>query len=142
MHLTTALFEQVVSTLRSDDRGTRDQRDGPRVGLRAKVKMTLVDLGNRRIGSLEGWVRDLSVSGIGLTLCQTLASGSLFIIQLPIKDSSTVSLRYKVAYSHAVAGVGNVFTIGGLFDKLLSDQDAESLGALAKIGRRSRQITA
>jgi hypothetical protein len=53
MMLTAKLYQEIISSLRTDPRPISDRRRYPRVGLRAKVNITPLDENRRPIGTMS-----------------------------------------------------------------------------------------
>ncbi len=104
MAFTAELFRQIVENLKSDDgRRYDEQRNRPRVGVRGRVDIKLMQVGDRGIRTLSVWIRDLSVNGIGILHSKPLPNDSKFIAHFPRCDDAPLAITYVVAYSKQVS---------------------------------------
>ena len=110
MELTASLFEQVLRTLRSDA-NTREQRRHPRVGLRARTSIYHAST----IEPIIGWVRDLSLQGIGLSLPAPLEVGSRFELRMVAHGGELLRIQYVVVRSRSL---GTVYSVGGKLERV------------------------
>ena len=112
MTLTASLFQQILTSLRSDTgRRFNEQRMGPRVGVRGKIK---VQRGTAEASPnqppLEVWVRDVSISGIGLLSSEAMTAGTHFRAQFPKVDDLPLTLLYTVVHCKSVSK--GLFVVG------------------------------
>lgn len=133
--LTVELFEQIATALKADRGSARDQRGGPRVGLRTRAKISPMLLGDKGAQPVDVWVRDLSMNGIGLTASHALPQGSTFSITLPTKAGEKIVLTYKVA--HCTQASSTVFVIGASLEQSIEDVTKASRPAPRQAQRRS-----
>src|SRR5438105_14455267 len=81
MQLTAKNLSELIQSLRSNVPGTSQKRIQPRVGIRLKVELVLLDpktgFGSERIAA---WVRDISAGGIGLLCDRGFKAGETFVL--------------------------------------------------------------
>ena len=101
MTLTAAVFQQILSSLKSDTgRRFNEQRNSPRVGVRGKISILPL---TQNQDPLEVWVRDVSVTGIGLLSPQTFAPGTRLLARFPKVDDAPLAITYVVAHCKSVS---------------------------------------
>jgi hypothetical protein len=96
MQLSGDLFKQIITQLKSALAAT-DRRDGPRVGLRNRVKLAMLSgSGVRTACSIEVGVKDLSPGGIALIHHTAIPPDTIFAIRLPLQEAGDLTVVYKV----------------------------------------------
>lgn len=131
MQLSLKLIEQLCVSLRSDPISSREQRAYPRVGVRFRQRIqpwTATDFGSH---SVDAWIRDLSVYGLGLTLNRALAKDTLFVVNLATSSGSQVRIRYRV--THCQMPSEGVHTVGAQIDRMLCEPDDVPSAVLEKL---------
>jgi hypothetical protein len=100
MHLSVRTYKDILRSLRSDATRAGERRKHPRVGLRAKTIIHLVDSTGRRAAPQEVWVRDISVGGIGLVVNHPMKRGRLFLLELLGEEQQKLHILYQVMQCH------------------------------------------
>ena len=101
MTLTAAVFKQILSSLKSDTgRRFNEQRNSPRVGVRGKISILPLTVNQE---PLEVWVRDVSVTGIGLLCPTAFPTGTRFLARFPKLDDAPLTITYIVAHCKSVS---------------------------------------
>jgi hypothetical protein len=110
MTLTAHLFQQILTSLRSDTgRRFNEQRMGPRVGVRGKIKIlrgaaaAAAPAAEPAQPPFEVWVRDVSISGIGLLSSEAMTAGTHFRAHFPKVDDLPLTLVYTVVHCKSVS---------------------------------------
>ena len=118
MQLSAELYRQIVKSLRSDPRSSRnlEKRIAPRVGLRSKLTIARKIPGSSAAPQLAVWVRDLSTSGIGIVSAEPLPMKSEFVALLPGALGESMSIVYTVV--HCKEQAKNLFAIGATFTRI------------------------
>lgn len=95
MQLTSDLYREILRSLRSDSRSSRnlEKRSAPRVGLRSRV--TIIP-GSGGVPVLSS-VRDLSANGIGLVHTEAMAVGAQFTAMFAGRANDALTVVYSVA---------------------------------------------
>jgi hypothetical protein len=133
MMLTAQLFQQILTSLRSDTgRRFNEQRLGPRVGVRGKIKLLrgAADLEHRQL-PFEVWVRDVSISGIGLLSSEPMTTGTQFRAQFPKVDDEPLTLVYVVVHCKSVSK--GLYVIGARLADIPQPQAPRPTGPFAII---------
>jgi hypothetical protein len=119
MQLTGELLQQIMKALRPDlsDRRERDPRTAPRVGIRSTVTIVPQHHTDPRAPGLKVWVRDVSVSGIGVLLSTQLLPGSSFTASFPRKSGPPIVAIYTVQYCKCISK--DLYSIGGKLERLM-----------------------
>jgi hypothetical protein len=128
MTLSAELFNQIVKALRSDDRGERDKRSAPRVGLRAQVEILLKP--GTRTPPVLMWCRNLSANGIGLMHTKDVPVGSEFVARLPA-GANVAPAHVSCVIVHCKKASLELYTIGARIIRLLSSEEATALAVQA-----------
>jgi hypothetical protein len=102
MHLTAEMYEDIVRSLRSDVLKGTERRRHPRVGMRVRITIIILDAAGQPGKAESVWVRDLSDGGIGLVATRPMKRGVLFIVQFIRSDHQVLSLLCQVVQSHNV----------------------------------------
>ena len=114
MTLTAAVFQQILSSLKSDTgRRFNEQRNSPRVGVRGKISILPLTHSQE---PLEVWVRDVSVTGIGLLSPQNFAPGTRLLARFPKVDDAPLAITYVVAHCKSVSR--GLFVVGARLAEL------------------------
>ena len=92
------------------DRKVSDRRRAPRVGLRAKVDMVTSP---ERPETAQVWIRNISLSGVGLLHCRKLAVGDTIVIRFPTADRKLLSVGCEVIHCQSIPN--QFFRIGARF---------------------------
>lgn len=95
MQLTADLYREILRSLRSDSRSSRnlEKRSSPRVGLRSRV--TILPAGGG--APVVIGVRDLSANGIGLVHTQAMPIGARFTAMFAGRVHDSLAVVYCVA---------------------------------------------
>jgi hypothetical protein len=131
MTLTAQLFQQILTSLRSDTgRRFNEQRLGPRVGVRGRIKLLrgAADLAQQQ-PPIEVWVRDISISGIGLLSSEPMTSGARFRAQFPKADEEPLTLLYTVVHCKSVSK--GLYVIGARLADVPQSQAPRPTGPFA-----------
>lgn len=110
MRLQESQFREILSALRSDAIKNGELRRSPRVGIAARGHIFARSDPTR---SLEVYIRDLSVSGIGITAREAIEPPGQFTLVLPRHQAEHLQVVYKVRY--CVRPVEGLFEIGAEF---------------------------
>jgi hypothetical protein len=127
MKLSAEMFNQIVSSLRSDGtcgRGT-EKRTQARVGLRCTLEISPCTFLAKQSKPLSIHVHDISMGGIGLVSTTRLAEDSEFVAKLTRDDRSSVPVLYRVRYCRRISN--ELFAIGATLERVLPDADGEVL---------------
>lgn len=122
MILTADRYEQIISTLRSDDPSVRgsEKRLSPRVGLRMQIVLLPKSQGPRTIANrLTVWLRNLSAAGIGFIHPKPIAKGSRLIACLPRDREDFLTILYQVI--HCTRVVDGQYHIGARLEQILDE---------------------
>jgi hypothetical protein len=92
------------------DRKVSDRRRAPRVGLRAKVDMVTSP---ERPETAQVWIRNISLSGVGLLHCRKLAVGDTIVLRFPTADRKLLSIACEVIHCQPIPN--QFFRIGARF---------------------------
>jgi hypothetical protein len=134
MTLTAAVFQQILTSLRSDTgRRFNEQRNGPRVGVRGRIRVMRAVPGAPGIfaSPVEVWVRDVSVSGIGILTSQPYATNTRIRALFPKSDDEPLALLYTVVHCKPVSK--GLYVVGArLADVPQSQPKADNPGAVSK----------
>lgn len=125
MQLQAGNLAEILDSLRSD-RNIGDRRRAPRVGLRARVAMSVEDEAGRE--SIFGvWIRNISATGVGLLHDRPMNAGESFRIWIPTQDG--VFLRLPCQAVHSQPAGNNFHRIGAKFTGEPTHARASSEGA-------------
>ena len=131
MKFSADMFKQIIATLRSDGSGARghEKRVEGRVGLRCSVDIIPFQFGDKGSKGVTVWVRDLSVSGIGLVSARPFEANVEFVVGFVRDNRKPLSVRYKVRYCKRLAR--DLHSIGASFERFEDSGDAKTvMGAL------------
>lgn len=117
MTLSAKLFEQIMTTLKSDPPRDSDHRQSPRVGARSTVLALLPE--NGQIVQQVLSLRDISATGIGVLAKRPLPANSFFVVQLPRDVGDPMLMRCRVRHCQKIAD--NLYSIGAQFIKQVSN---------------------
>jgi hypothetical protein len=92
------------------DRKVSDRRRAPRVGLRAKVEMVTSP---ERPATAQVWIRNISLSGVGLLHSRKLAVGETIVLRFPTADKKMLSVPCEVIHCQSIPN--QFFRIGARF---------------------------
>src|SRR4051794_29727144 len=121
MALSANVYLQLVDSLRSEPRRGKEQRAGGRAGVGGQLAIQVINDRMTVTSEITGWVRNLSVDGIGMTSAGRLLVGSRFLIALQQSSGkSELLLVCEVRYCKKLAD--RVYSIGGRF---VSDNAAD-----------------
>jgi hypothetical protein len=81
------------------DRKVSDRRRTPRVGLRAKVDMVTSP---EHPATAQVWIRNISLSGVGLLHCRKLPVGSMIVLRFPTADRKMLSVPCEVVHCQSI----------------------------------------
>jgi hypothetical protein len=145
MNLSHERFLAVLASLKASDGVTSEQRNDPRVGLRASVMIApcpdarlldgrCVDSTGKDVEPGPAFsirVQDLSSGGIAFQHFNALAKGKLFVLDLPTgpEDGRIVSVRILARVLHCRTTAEHRYLIGAQFVRLWTTP-APSLDAL------------
>ena len=113
MSLSAEQFQQIIASLKSDDRDL-DKRTAPRVGFRAKLTIYL-DANETRPADV--WLRDLSANGIGVVYAAPLEAGQEFMVKYPVRGERPLVVVYTVMHCKELNG--RVYFIGSRLSRTL-----------------------
>jgi hypothetical protein len=118
MQLSAELYRQIVRSLRSDPRTSRnlEKRINPRVGLRTKLTITRRAFGSGTPTQSSVWVRDLSTSGIGIVTSEPLQMRSEFAAHLPGAMGEALTIVYTVMHCKELAK--SLYSIGATLTRI------------------------
>jgi hypothetical protein len=137
MSLTGDEFNEIIQSLRSDIQGKRgfEKRGAPRVGLRSRG--TIVSCEHLRLSGAPTpvWIRDLSVSGIGIIHCHPLEPGMQFVAQFLRPAKPPLSVLYTVTHTKPISKT--IFSIGAKMEQVMDEATAQIMSApVDRAGRR------
>jgi hypothetical protein len=103
---------QVAEMLRAIrcDRKVSDRRRAPRIGLRAKVDMVTSP---QQPATAQVWVRNISLSGVGLLHSQKLSVGDTIVLRFPTADRKLLSVPCEVIHCQSIPN--QFYRIGAKF---------------------------
>jgi hypothetical protein len=118
MQLTAKNLGELIKSLKSSPRGTTEKRVEPRVGVRVKVELLLLDPQTGfGAGRVSAWVRDVSATGVGLLANRPFKTGEAFdLLAEGDRDGEEERIACTIAYCRAVGT--DVFRVGAKFAKL------------------------
>jgi hypothetical protein len=135
MSLSGDQFNEIMESLRSDILSKRalEKRGAPRVGLRSRG--VIVSFEHQRLtGAPIGvWIRDLSVTGIGLMHSRPLEPGAQFVAQFLRATKPPLSVLYVVTHTKPISKT--IFSIGAKMERvmdLISPQPSEQAAPRAE----------
>jgi hypothetical protein len=138
MKLSAALFNEIVSSLRSDGTNSRiqEKRTQGRVGLRCALEIAPGTAGNSAAKSMPICVHDISQNGLGLVSATKLSADSEFVAWFTREGESSVPVLYRVRYCRRLSS--DLFSIGATFQRVLPDASGEvaTIGRTAKASKR------
>ena len=125
MQLTAKNLSELIQSLRSNVPGGSQKRIQPRVGIRLKVELVLLDpktgFGSERIAA---WVRDISAGGIGLLCDRGFKAGEPFDLIVQGEEGAEERVPCFISYCREVGT--DLFSIGAKFqDYKPKDADEE-----------------
>lgn len=125
MKLSAELFNQIVSSLRSDGTNTRgpEKRTQGRVGLRCALDIVPCTFNPKDAKPMSICVHDISQNGIGLVSSVKLAENSEFVARFSRDGESSVPVLYKARYCRRLSS--ELFSIGATFERVLPDASGE-----------------
>ena len=122
MSLTGDEFNEIMESLRSDIHGRRafEKRAAPRVGLRSRG--TIYEYQHLRVTSAPMliWIRDLSITGIGIMHCHPLEDGAQFVAQFERPIKPPLSVLYTVTHTKPISRT--IFSVGAKMEQVLDEQ--------------------
>ncbi len=132
--LTADMLNDIVSNLKSDNGGARgqDKRTQGRVGLRGALDVVPCTFSKVSNKPISVWVRDISVSGIGLLASSRFEEGLEFIARFVREGRPPLCILYKVRYCRRVSS--DLMSVGASFDRVMPDANGE----VAVIGKQKR----
>ena len=107
MHLSAAVFEDILAYVRSESRGGKESRSMPRIGLTATVDVQLLTDSSRAI---RARVRDICADGMGMIMNRPLAQSERFLVTLPRVGGPALMLVCEARHCEKVAD--GIFSIG------------------------------
>jgi len=110
-----------MTTPFSDDAAGPEDRISPRHVFEARIQIRL-QRDNRKL-SLQGWARDLSESGLGAFVAESLLLGEFVTLEFPLPDSGKQVIPAKV-----VRTLGTAY--GFQFTALSAEQRQQILATL------------
>lgn len=128
MQLTADLYREILRSLRSDNRSSRnlEKRTAPRVGLRSKL--TIIPSNGSAPAST--CVRDISANGIGLVHPESLPIGSQFTAMFAGRANDALAVVYIVANCKEISKT--LYSIGATvvrIDRILPSNSKRSSAA-------------
>lgn len=111
MALSQAQFNAVLSSLRSDRLESEEKRRAPRVGIGTRA--TVLMHSSRK--SFDVYVRDLSVSGVGITGHHSMAAGDHFSLLLTRQNEKPAHVLCEVKYCREP--ITGLYDVGAQFVK-------------------------
>ncbi|HXE54967.1 MAG TPA: PilZ domain-containing protein [Tepidisphaeraceae bacterium] len=114
MQLTADLYREILRSLRSDNRSSRnlEKRAAPRVGLRSKL--TIVP--STGSAPTNTCVRDISAHGIGLVHPESMPIGSQFTAMFAGRANDTLAVVYTVANCKEISK--SLYSIGATVSRI------------------------
>lgn len=119
MSLSGDEFNEIMESLRSDIQGKRafEKRGAPRVGLRSRGLIVAYEH-EKLIGSpIPVWIRDLSITGIGLMHSRPLEPGAQFVAQFVRPTKPPLSVLYTVTHSKPLTR--SIFSVGAKMEQVM-----------------------
>lgn len=118
MQLSAELYRQIVQSLRSDPRSSRnlEKRIAPRVGLRSKLTIARRLPGGAPAAQISVWVRDISSTGIGFVTSEPLPMRSEIVALLPGALGESMSIIYTVVHCKELAK--SLYSIGATLTRI------------------------
>ena len=114
MQLTAKSLGELVKSLRSSPRGSSEKRQEPRVGVRTRVELLLLDpktgFGAARVSA---WVRDVSAGGVGLLCERPFKLGETFDLIVKGEGDNEERIACVMRYCGAVGT--DLFRLGAKF---------------------------
>ncbi|HTL28605.1 MAG TPA: PilZ domain-containing protein [Tepidisphaeraceae bacterium] len=106
------LVSQISEMLRAIkcDRKVSDRRRAPRVGLRARVDMVTSP---EAPAAASVWIRNISLSGVGLLHTRKLAEGSMILLRFHTIERKMLSVPCEVIHCYGIPN--QFFRIGAKF---------------------------
>jgi hypothetical protein len=92
------------------DRKVSDRRRAPRIGLRAKVDMITSP---QQPETAQVWVRNISLSGVGLLHSRKLGIGDTIVLRFPTADRKLLSVPCEVIHCQSIPN--QFYRIGAKF---------------------------
>ena len=131
MQLSATQFREILATLRSDQPAGSEQRQTPRVGVRAQVDM--VTIGARGESGELTKIRlvDLSAGGISFLYRDRLAAGQSMEVRLP---SSNGCLAIHAEVRHCRRIHDELFSVGAQYTRIV-----DPTGITVTAGRARRR---
>ena len=114
MELTAKTLGDLIKSLRSTQAGAGQKRTAPRVGVRIKVELLLLDP-NTGFGAerITAWVRDISASGVGLLCNRAFKKDEAFDLLLAEEADNQERVPCFITYCRAVGA--DLFRLGAKF---------------------------
>ena len=123
--LTAEIFEQIVSSLRSDSTGrVHEKRHRPRVGLRNSLEIYPCPTGAKLTAPTVVWVRDVSADGLGLVSSNALPIDLHFVAEFDRWERPRLRVQYKVAYCKLLSR--GLYSVGAQLIKVLPERSAQA----------------
>jgi hypothetical protein len=94
--LSAESFQSIAAALKSDDRGKKERRRLPRVGICAKIEIYRILNEEKTLQKLVVSIRDLSRGGLSFVSAVKFLTTNRFIVQLPRAKSIPVHLLCQV----------------------------------------------
>jgi len=142
MKLSADLFNEIVSTLKSDGSGTsnHDKRTECRVGLRCTLDIVPISSGAAGAKPMSISVRDISANGIGLLSSNRVEEDIVFVARFSRDGKTPVPVLYKVKYCRRISK--DLFSVGAIFDRVMADSSGEvvSMGKSRKPAQKTPPV--
>jgi PilZ domain-containing protein len=114
--LSAEVFETILANLRSDNTGRQsEKRQNPRVGLRAKLDISLPDSAKKGGQPTTVWVRDISLCGLGILTGRFMKTGMTFTAMFDRAREGTLNVEYTVTYCKTLSD--EMFSVGARVNK-------------------------
>jgi hypothetical protein len=124
MRLSTEIFEQILSTLRSDAKSDKEKRAQPRIGVTGDTTAVTIGSDGKRIVEYIR-VRNISSSGIGFFYGRKMKMGTPMIIRI---DSETGEWSWLICtVAHCARMKDSGYAIGAKIRQLLKADEVSRL---------------
>jgi hypothetical protein len=133
MKLSAEMFNQIISTLKSDGTCSRghEKRSEARVGLRCALEIVQCRFAVKEKPFIVH-VHDISTNGIGLVSPVPMEEDAEFIARLNRDGRPAVPVLYRVKYCRRLSS--DLSAIGAVFQRVLPD----SQGEVQSLGRKKQ----
>ena len=90
----------------------------------SSLKVTCYPISSGFTERRQARVRNVSRTGIGLSVDRAWPAGTVLIVELPAEDGGIKAARTRVV--HSTAQIGGTFLVGCTFDLPLSDAEVQA----------------